>query len=217
MLFSYRGIALSFLLVMICAAIHYFVEGLDRLNSTHHITQLLHDWNNGDAEALNRLIPLADSELKKIARKYMRNERPGHLLEPTDLVEEAWLKLFREKKPVVWTNRRQFYSLLARRMFQILCDHADRYKHFKHTGFTGKVIPQKESQMIVLLHEALKKFSKINPRAASVIELRYFGGYTVPNVAKILEIGTKTVDRDTEFARAWLWREMTSNRGPNEH
>ena len=182
------------------------------MNSTHHITQLLHDWNNGDADALNRLIPLADSELKKIARKYMRKERPGHLFEPTDLVEEAWLKLFREKKPVVWTNRKQFYSLLARRMFQVLCDYAQKHEHVEHTGFTGKVISQKESQIIVLLHEALKKFGDINPRAANVIELRYFGGHTIPKVAEILEISTSTVELDTQFARAWLWREMTSTR-----
>ena len=97
-----------------------------QMNSTHHITKLLHDWNNGDAEALNRLIPLADSELKKIARKYMSKERAGHLFEPTDLVEEAWLKLLREKNEVGWKNRRHFYSLLARRMRQILYDYVDK-------------------------------------------------------------------------------------------
>lgn len=184
------------------------------MNSTHHITKLLHDWNNGDAEALNRLIPLADSELKKIARKYMSKERAGHLFEPTDLVEEAWLKLLREKNEVGWKNRRHFYSLLARRMRQILYDYVDKNPKVEFTGFTGKVIPQKQSREVVILHSLLKEFSQISPRAATVIELRYFGGYTVPHVAQILGIGPSTVERDTEFARGWLFREMTRNDRP---
>ncbi|HEX2268499.1 MAG TPA: ECF-type sigma factor [Pyrinomonadaceae bacterium] len=179
------------------------------MNSTHHITQLLHDWNNGDAEALNRLIPLADSQLKRIARKRLW-KRPGTPFQPTDLVHEAWLKLFREKNEPVWTNRRQFYSLLARRMRQILWNYAKQHPDVKYTGLTGKVLAQRESPNTVILHEALEKFTKISPRAARVVELRYFGGYTIPAVAEIMKVGTKTIERDTEFARGWLWREINS-------
>lgn len=180
------------------------------MNSTHHITQLLHDWNNGDAEALNRLIPLADSELKKIARKRLRKQ-PGTPFLPTELVQEAWLKLFREKKEPVWTNRMQFYALLKRRMIQILWNYVERHKTAKHTNLTGKEHYPAESKEIRLLRETLSNFTQIYPRAARVVELRFGEGHTIPQVAKLMNIGTKTVERDTKFARAWLWREITNN------
>lgn len=181
------------------------------MNSTHHITKLLHDWNDGDAEALNRLIPLADSELKKIARREMSKERQGHSFQPTDLVEEAWLKLFREKKPVVWVNRRHFYSLLTWRMRQVLCDYARQHEKVQYTGLTGKVLSQKQSREIVKLHDALDTLAQINQRAARVVELRYFGGHTVEKVAEILDVSEATVTREWRFAKDWLWDALTSN------
>lgn len=186
------------------------------MNSTHHITQLLHDWNNGDAEALNRLIPLADSELKKIARKYMRKERPGHLLQrPTELINEAWVKLFKERQKVVWTNRRQFYSLLALRMRQVLLDYARKHINVQHTGITGKVISHIDCQSIVRVNELLDEFSLINRRAAELVELRYFGGCNPKEAAEILGVSESTVTREWKFAKSWLWREMTRNRNAN--
>lgn len=180
------------------------------MNTTHHITKLLHDWNNGDDEALNRLIPLADSQLKKIARKRLRKQ-PGTPFHTNELVNEAWLKLFREKKDPAWKNRWHFYSLLKKRMRQILWDYLKRHMNAEHTGVTGKALPKKESKEIPLLREVLHKFTQIRPRAAKVIELRFREGHTIPQVAKELKIGTKTVERDTEFARAWLWREITND------
>ena len=180
------------------------------MNSTHHITKLLHDWNNGDAEALNRLIPLADSELKKIARKCLRRQ-PATPFYTTELVNEAWLKLFREKKEPTWINRRHFYALLKKRMLQILWNYVVSHTKAEHTGLTGKAIAEKESKEVRLLREALNTFIHIQPRAAKIIELRFREGRTIPEVAKMLKIGTKTVERDSEFARAWLWRELTND------
>jgi RNA polymerase sigma-70 factor, ECF subfamily len=180
------------------------------LNSTHHITQLLHDWNNGDAEALNRLIPLADSELKKIARKRLRRQ-PGTPFHPTELVNEAWLKLFGEKKEPVWRNRRHFYALLKRRMIQILWNYVERHATAEHTDLNSKAQLPAESKEIRLLRETLNTFTQIYPRAAKIVELRFGQGHTIPQVAKMMNIGTRTVERDTEFARAWLWREITSD------
>lgn len=180
------------------------------MNTTHHITRLLHDWNNGDAEALNRLIPLADSALKRIARKRLRNQ-PGTPFYVTELVHEAWLKLFREKEEPVWKNRRHFYSLLRRRMGQILWDYVDKHGNVEHTDLNGMEDSPVESKEVRLIRDALNKFTQIRPRAAKVIELRFREGLTIPQVAEQLKIGTKTIERDTEFARAWLWREITND------
>ena len=178
------------------------------MNSTHQITDLLHAWNMGDAEALNQLIPLADRELKNIARSYMARERANHLLAPTDLIDEAWLKLFREEAEVDWKNRKHFYALLALRMRQVLYDHARRRRNAELVRLTGASIPPDRFDEIIKVNQTLDDLAKINKRAAEIVELRYFGGYTVEDVAKILDVGTKTVERESRFARAWLWRQI---------
>jgi RNA polymerase sigma-70 factor, ECF subfamily len=181
------------------------------MNSTHEITNLLQAWNEGSDEALNKLIPLADRELKKIARKYMGRERATHLLQPSGLINEAWAKLFAEEARVDWRNRRHFYALLARRMRQVLWDYAEKQSTAEHTRLTGAPLPPEKSKEIVALHQALADLAEINKRSAQIVELRYFGGYTLEEVAEVLRISTATVERQWRFARSWLWREMTRN------
>jgi RNA polymerase sigma-70 factor, ECF subfamily len=181
------------------------------MNSTHEITNLLQAWNEGSDDALNRLIPLADRELKKIAHKFMNRERANHLLQPSGLINEAWAKLFAEEAQVDWRNRRHFYALLARRMRQVLWDYAKKESKAEHTPLTGAPLPPEKSKEIAMVHQALADLAETNKRAARVVELRYFGGYTVEEVAEILDVATTTVERDWRFARSWLWREMTRN------
>jgi RNA polymerase sigma factor (TIGR02999 family) len=179
------------------------------MNSTHQITGLLEAWKRGDKAALDLLSRLAYDELRKIARGYMAREKRNDIFQPTALVNEAWLKLLNEKGDVDWGNRRHFYSIMAWRMRQILYDYAMRHPH-QHTGLTDNDLSDEEFTNLAFLHEALDKFSHINSRAAQVVELRYFGGYTIEDVARILEVGPATVQRDWQFAKSWLWNRVTS-------
>jgi RNA polymerase sigma-70 factor, ECF subfamily len=179
------------------------------MNSTHQITMLLEAWKQGDADALNLLAPLADRELKKIARKYMANERRNRML-PTELVNEAWLKLLSEREAVDWENRKHFYALLAWRMREILYNQAYKERNYHPTGLTDQPLSMKDQRIdFIELHLALEKLSNINKRAAQVVELRYFGGHTIEDVAASLGVGPATVERDWRFAKSWLWNELT--------
>jgi RNA polymerase sigma factor (TIGR02999 family) len=172
------------------------------------ITNLLKAWNNGDKNALERLMPLVDAELKKIARSYMRRERPGHILQPTALVHEALMKLIREN--VTWENRKQFYAIVAKRMRQVLIDYAKKAKKVEHVELTDAVMSYKEkSKELILLENALTELAKTDERMATIVEYRYFIGLTIPEVARLLNISPKTVERDWNCARSWLKREMT--------
>jgi RNA polymerase sigma factor (TIGR02999 family) len=176
----------------------------------HEITELLKAWSKGDEAALDTLVPLVDQELRKIAHKYMRNERAGHILQTTALVHEALIKLIREN--VSWKNRKQFYALVARRMRQVLVDYARRGTKAEHVDVTDAPLPDEtKSEELILLDEALTKLAKIDERKATIIECRYFIGLTVPEIAKLLGVSTKTVERDWDFARSWLKREITGS------
>jgi RNA polymerase sigma factor (TIGR02999 family) len=182
---------------------------LQRTNSMHEITDLLKEWNKGDREALEKVMPLVDEELKKIAHSYMRKEKPEHLLQTTALVHEALLRLL--KKTVTWENRRQFYAIVARRMRQVLFDYANQTPKVEHVDIADVVVPDKQrSEEIILLNEALAKLEKLNERPARVVEGRYFIGLTVKDIAAQLRVAPKTVERDWEAARAWLQHEMMS-------
>jgi RNA polymerase sigma factor (TIGR02999 family) len=175
----------------------------------HEITDLLKEWNKGDREALEKVMPLVDEELKKIAHSYMRKEKPEHLLQTTALVHEALLRLL--KKTVTWENRRQFYAIVARRMRQVLFDYANQTPKVEHVDIADVVVPDKQrSEEIILLNEALAKLEKLNERPARVVEGRYFIGLTVKDIAAQLRVAPKTVERDWEAARAWLQHEMKS-------
>lgn len=174
----------------------------------HEITELLKAWNNGDTQALDRLIPLVDNELKKIAHAYLRNEKREDILQTTALVHEALIKLIREH--ISWDNRRQFYSLVAKRMRQVLCDYARKRPKGEHINVDDIDIPQERSKEIVMLGEALTKLTSIDERKAKIVECRFFVGLTLEEIAELLGIGKSTVERDWDFARAWLKREMTA-------
>jgi RNA polymerase sigma-70 factor, ECF subfamily len=179
----------------------------------HEITELLKAWNDGDTEPLDKLIPLVEQELKKIARNYMSDERPGHILQPTALVHEALLKIIREN--ISWQNRKQFYGFMKKRMRQVLIDCAKKQLAVKR-GKRPERVDLKEaedqtyekSKEIIALEEALEKLARIDERQAAVVECRFFIGLTFPEIAKLLGVATKTVERDWKFARAWLKREM---------
>ena len=176
---------------------------------THEITDLLHAWSKGDSEALGKLIPLVDQELKKIAHAYMRRERPGHILQTSELVDEALLRLIRAEK-INWNNRKQFYALIAYRMRRILVDYARRQITGGGTRIAQVSVSEadrltvKASEELLRLHEALTQLATLDARKAKVVELRYFGGYTYDEIAKILDVSKPTVERDWHFARRWL-------------
>jgi RNA polymerase sigma factor (TIGR02999 family) len=185
------------------------------MSRTHEITDLLQAWNNGDSQALAKLIPLVDHELKKIAHAYMLREKPGHTLQTTALVHEALIKLLEGEK-IDWQSRRHFYALVARRMRQVLIEHARARLAAKRGGGAehvevdeGILLTTEMSEELVMLDEALEKLAKIDDRKAKVVEYRYFGGFTNEEVAELLGIAPSTVDREWRIARSWLKREMT--------
>jgi RNA polymerase sigma factor (TIGR02999 family) len=185
------------------------------MSRTHEITDLLQAWAKGDSQALAKLIPLVDQELRKIARAYMLNERAGHTLQTTALVHEALIRLLEGEK-IDWQSRRHFYALVAKRMRQVLIEHAraqlalKRGQRAEHIELDDAILlTTEQSQELVLLDEALEKLAAIDERKAAVVEYRYFGGFTVEEVADILDIAPSTVEREWRLARSWLKREMT--------
>lgn len=175
----------------------------------HEITDLLKAYSNGDKQALDRLIPLVDKELRKLAHHYMRNERPGHILQTTALVHEALIKLIREN--ILWENRGQFYGFVARRMRQVLVDYAKRTQRAEYVDVDDVEIPVETPREILLLDAALTKLAGIDERKATIVECRFFIGLTYGEIAELLGISESTVAREWDFARAWLNHEMTSN------
>lgn len=172
----------------------------------HEITDLLKAWSNGDTQALDRLMPLVDKELKKIAQKYMRQERPGHILQTTALVHEALIRLIREN--ISWENRKQFYGFVARRMRQVLVDYARRMKA-NNVELAESIPDERTPEEVLLLDEALTKLARMDERKATIVECRFFIGLTLAETAELLGIGQSTVERDWTFARDWLRNEMT--------
>jgi RNA polymerase sigma-70 factor (ECF subfamily) len=178
-------------------------------NSMDEITQLLKAWSNGDNEALEKLLPLVDHELRKIARSYMRDERPNHILQTTALVNEALMKLIRES--ISWDNRRQFYALIAKRMRQVLIDYARRANRAEHIDLDDADAAQERSQTLIILDEALTKLAQTDERMAAIVESRFFIGLTNTEIAELLGISRATVERDWRFACSWLKTEMNAD------
>ena len=180
------------------------------LNETHEITELLKAWSNGDTKALDRLVPLVDRELKKIARKYMRGENPEHILQPTALVNEALIKLIREN--LNYENRKHFYFLVAKRMRQVLVDYARRLPQIEHIDPDEAAIPVERSKELMMLDEALKKLAEFDKRKATIVECRFFIGLSVAETAELLGVGQSTVERDWSFSRSWLKQQIYGDR-----
>ena len=178
------------------------------------VTDLLTRWRAGDRECLNQLVPLVEGELRRIAHRYMRMERRGHTLQTTALVNEAYLRLV-DQAQVDWQDRAQFLGVAARLMRQILVDHARELHRGKRGGGAhvlpldgGLVFSTAKSAALVALDDALQDLAGFDPRKARIVELRCFGGMSVPETAKVLSVHPNTVVRDWGLAKAWLKREL---------
>ncbi len=184
------------------------------------VTQLLDAWSSGDGQALGQLMPLVIGDLRALARGYMARETPGHTLEPTALVREAYLKLAGRRK-VQLESRVQFFAVLAETMRRILVDHARRKRAARH-GSGAPPLPLEEALGLpiradvdlVALDDALKDLADFAPRQCKAIELSYFGGLTFDQIALALEVSPVTVKRDLKTAKIWLLRELTRGDSP---
>jgi RNA polymerase sigma factor (TIGR02999 family) len=170
------------------------------------ITELLQAWNKGDKGAMDELMPLVEHDVKRIARNYMRNERAGHILQTTALVNEALMKLIREN--INWENRKQFYGFIAKRMRQVLVDYARRTPRAEQIDVDDVVISDEKPREILKLDEALKALAELDERKATIVEYRFFIGLTIAEIAELLGVNKSTVQRDWEFTRSWLKQQM---------
>src|SRR2546427_4266302 len=182
----------------------------------HAVTQLLIDWGNGNRSALDKLMPLVDRELHRLAHHYMRRENPGHTLQTTALVNEAYLKLI-DQKHVHWKNRAHFFALSAQLMRRILVDHARKRKYAKRGGEAQQVafdeamiVSREPGADLIALDDALEKLAAIDPRKSKVVELRFFGGLSVEETAEALRVSPLTVKRDWSMAKAWLYNSLNN-------
>ena len=182
--------------------------------ASQDITRLLLAWGAGDQAALDELMPLVYSELRKLARGYMRNQPADHTLQTTALVNEAYLRLI-DSSRVNWQNRTHFFAISAQLMRRILVDFARRRSSLKRGGEVQKieldealVMPLEPKTDLVALDEALKILAEMNPRQSQVVELRYFGGLSEEEIADHLAVSVRTVRRDWSVARAWLFRKI---------
>jgi RNA polymerase sigma factor (TIGR02999 family) len=181
---------------------------------SQEITELLLAWNGGDEEALERLMPLVHDELHRLAHHYMAGERPGHPLQTTALVNEAYLRLV-DSSRVRWQNRIHFFAVSAQLMRRILVDFARARQKLKRGGDVIQ-IPLDEARLLVgeandemiALDDALKRLAAFDERKSKVVELRFFGGMSVEETAEALNVSVITVMRDWGFAKAWLLREL---------
>lgn len=184
-------------------------------NPPHEVTQLLMDWSDGNTAALKELMPLVYRELRKLARQYLKRERDGHTLQTTDLVHEAYLKLVDQRR-VQWQNRTHFFGVAAELMRRILVDHARRHKRAKRGGglpllslSQANMVSRQPTVDVIALDEALTRLAQVDERKARIVELRFFGGLEVDEVAEFLKISTPTVMREWKMAKAWLHRELS--------
>jgi RNA polymerase sigma factor (TIGR02999 family) len=183
-------------------------------NPQGDVTQLLAQWGQGDRAALDAATRMVYGELRKIAESYLHQERGNHTLQPTALINEAYLRLVREKHPS-FDNRKRFFGFAARLMRQVLVDHARSAGAEKRGGDVAKVplneavdfVPDRAHEFLAL-NDALDGLSRLSPRKAQVIELRYFGGLSVEEAAEILDVSIATISREQRMAEAWLSRAM---------
>ena len=178
------------------------------------MTGLLVAWRRGDEQALERLLPLVYRELHRAARAAMRGERSGHTLEPTALINEAYLRLV-DLRQLDWQDRAHFLAVSARLMRRILIDHARAHRYQKRGGGAVKVtldgniaISSEPGRDLVALDDALQALAQVDERKSQVIELRFFGGLTVEETATVMRVSVDTVMRDWKMAKAWLLREL---------
>ena len=184
------------------------------MSSPPEITALLIDWSNGDKAALDKLFPLVERELHRLAHRYMRNEKQEHTLQTSALVNEAYLKLV-DQRHTRWQNRAHFFGIAAQIMRRILLNHARDQHRQKRGGHSVQVslsdvaiISDDKSGELIALDEALEKLAAVDERKSRMVELRYFGGLSVEETAEVLGVSAITVNRDWRLAKAWLSREI---------
>jgi RNA polymerase sigma-70 factor, ECF subfamily len=182
--------------------------------TTHEITELLKAWGKGDKAALDELTPLCYQELRRLARRHMRQERLGQTLQTSALVNEAFLRLT-DWENVDWQNRAHFFAMAARIMRNILVDFAKRRRSAKRGADPLMVslsdaanVPERGADLIAL-DEALDALAALSPRQSQVVELKFFGGLTIEETAEVLKVSAGTVRRDWSLAQAWLYRELS--------
>ena len=178
------------------------------------VTELLVRWRGGDKAALDSLMPLVYTELRRIANRYLQAERSDHTLQSTALVHEAYVRLAEQDLPQ-WQNRAHFFAVAAQLMRQILVDHARGHRASKRGGDVYKLAldeaeeqPQVRDVDIVALDDALKSLADMDLQQSRVVELKFFGGLSIEDTAEVLGVSTSTVKRDWVTARAWLYREL---------
>ena len=183
--------------------------------SPQEVTQLLADWGKGDRSALDKLFPLVHSELRRIAQRQMSGERPGHTLGATALVNEAYLKLA-DQQGLDWQNRAHFFAVCATVMRHILIDHARAHARDKRGGGAiqvslneALVVAGDQAEHLIALDDALRMLESLDPQKGKIVELRYFGGLSIEEAAEVLKVSPRTVRREWQRAKAWLYRMMT--------
>ena len=190
--------------------------------SPQDVTQLLMAWSNGEQDALEHLIPLVYNELHRLAHRYMERERPGHTLQSTALVHEAYQRLI-NFKDVSWQNRAHFFAVSAQLMRRILVDYA-RSRRYSKRGGEWRQVPLNEAVAvfrdrrtdIVALDDALRTLAGIDPRKGRVVEMRFFGGLSIKETAEVLKVSPDTVLRDWRLAKVWLLRELSQGTGDED-
>lgn len=190
----------------------------DLMPPSRDVTGLLDDWTRGDARALDRLLPLVYDELRRVAARQLRRERADHTLQPTALVHEAYVKLI-DQRQVDWRNRAHFYGVASQVMRRLLVDHARRHTANKRGHGLERVsidealeVPAPSQIPILVLDEVIARLEKIDRRLAQLVEVRAFGGCTLEEAAEVLKVSESTAKRDWRTAKAWLMRELRSER-----
>jgi len=186
--------------------------------ASNEVTELLVEWSNGNQAALEKLMPLVYEELHRLAHYYMGNERRGHTLQTSGLVNEAYLRLIDQNR-VHWQNRSHFFGIAAQMMRRILVDYARSRSCAKHGGGDHRVSlddvqtfsPERPDD-VVALDEALKRFAALDPRKSQIVELRFFGGLSIEETADVLGVSEGTVMRDWTLAKAWLRRAIIEDK-----
>ena len=184
------------------------------------VTRLLQAWGGGDHAALEKLVPLVNAELRRLARRYMGQESAGHTLQPTALINEVYLRLI-DWRGVRWQDRAHFFGVSARLMRRTLVDHARRHRTAKRGGQSitlsfddATVVPQERGADLIAIDDALNTLATQDPRKSQIVELRFFGGLTVEETAEVLKISPRTVKREWSLSRAWLYCELTQEKAP---
>jgi len=179
------------------------------LGNSAEITRLLKAWGRGDSAALDSLTPLVYEQLHRMARRYMRNERPGHTLQATALVNEAFLRLV-DIRDLDWTDRTHFFAVCARVMRRILVDHARAQLYAKRGGGAQQVSLTEADGLaagaedLITLNDALAELAELDPRQGQIVELKFFSGMTIDEISEVTLLSTATVEREWRSARAWL-------------